>query len=140
MRDPIVRSQIVNEEARELAHLLPDHISHMSFKNQVAKVKFLISVCPEFTKNEKMEHLLQVKIKEKIHEISELRNILEDNRDGVRRSVNAMSRAIHRDYAYEIEELLNIKKIELKKDQEEMRRFGLNRAYQNELLNSLSEY
>jgi hypothetical protein len=58
----------------------------MSFKEQVAKVKFLISVCPEFTKNEQMEYLLLKKMKEKIKEISELRSILEQNRDGVERS------------------------------------------------------
>ena len=70
-----------------------------------------------------------------------MRSILEEhNGDGVGRSFNAMSRAVHQDYAYEIGELLNQKEIDLKKDQEEMRRLAVDMAYQKELLNRLSEF
>jgi hypothetical protein len=65
---------------------------------------------------------------------------LQHNRNVKGRSLNAMSRAIHESYAYEIGELLNQKEIELKKDQEEMRRLAVEIAYQKEFLNRLSEY
>ncbi len=49
----MVSSDSVNSIVRLDLHLLPDEIQHMSAKDQETEVKFLISVCPEYTNIQK---------------------------------------------------------------------------------------
>ena len=46
-QNPMVGSEVVNERARELAHLLPDNIGYMSLIGQQYEVKAIMSVMPE---------------------------------------------------------------------------------------------